>query len=459
MGKTISELRDDRAFAIKTAQKMVDDANRDDRDLNDEENKDSEELLQKADRLEAEIKLAEASDAQKQRINGYHDALREPAPRITQPEQPTTNLAEPDKQHTTPARPRYATLTSYKGADALEDAYRDGQWFCAKFLKNRAAELWCERNGVYVQLAMEGGTATAGGNLVPRTMNQAIIDNRERFGKFRQNARLVPMGQDTMAVPVVSSGTTSTTTAESATIAESDPVWVQAMLTARKEGILTRISTELAEDAVINIADWLARDFGRAFANKEDTMGFVGAGTAAHGHTIGVATMFDNDNDLAGAVEAASGVDSLSEITTTDLTTLMGTLPEYALLGAKWYCSNLTKSLVFDRLAAVAGGNTIDTLAGQLRNAYLGHEIVVSQVLFADATLTNGNNLTMLMFGDLEMAALLGERRGIEVATSTERYFAEDQIGVRATERIAITINDVGTATAAGPIVSLIGQT
>ena len=459
MAKTISDLKDDRAFAIKTAKKMVDDANRDDRDLNDDEQTESEELLQKADRIQAEIKLAEASEAQKQRINGYDDALREPAPRITQPEQPTTNLAEPDKPYTTPARPRYARLTSFTGPNAEEDAHLSGQWFCAKFLKNRAADLWCERNGVYVQLAMEGGTATTGGNLVPRAMNQAIIDNRESFSKFRQNARLVPMGQDTMDVPVVSSGTTSTTTGESAAIAESDPVWVQATLTARNEGILTRISTELAEDAVINIADWLARDFGRAFANKEDTMGFVGAGTAAHGHTIGVATMFDNDNTLAGAVDAASAVDSLAEISNTDLTTLMGTLPEYALLGAKWYSSNLTKSLVFDRLAAAGGGNTIDTLAGELRNAYLGHEIVVSQVLFANAGATAGNNLTMLMFGNLEMAALLGERRGIEVATSTERYFAEDQIGVRATERIAITINDVGDGTNAGPIVALIGQT
>jgi HK97 family phage major capsid protein len=52
----------------------------------------------------------------------------------------------------------------------------------------------------------------------------------------------------------------------------------------------------------------------------------------------------------------------------------------------------------------------------------------------------------------------MGERRGITVKTSEERYFEYDQIAIQATERVDINVHDVGDATTAGPIVALIGE-
>jgi HK97 family phage major capsid protein len=64
----------------------------------------------------------------------------------------------------------------------------------------------------------------------------------------------------------------------------------------------------------------------------------------------------------------------------------------------------------------------------------------------------------MLYFGDLSLAARMGERRGIRVKTSDDRYFEYDQIGIQATERVDVNVHDVGDATTAGPIVALIGE-
>jgi hypothetical protein len=41
------------------------------------------------------------------------------------------------------------------------------------------------------------------------------------------------------------------------------------------------------------------------------------------------------------------------------------------------------------------------------------------------------------------------------VQADASRYFEFDQIGLRATERLDIVVHEVGTASAAGPIVAL----
>jgi HK97 family phage major capsid protein len=49
----------------------------------------------------------------------------------------------------------------------------------------------------------------------------------------------------------------------------------------------------------------------------------------------------------------------------------------------------------------------------------------------------------------------MGDRRPTEVAVSEDRYFENDQIGVRGTTRFDIVAHDVGDAAAAGAVVKL----
>jgi HK97 family phage major capsid protein len=214
----------------------------------------------------------------------------------------------------------------------------------------------------------------------------------------------------------------------------------------------------LDEDAVISIADDLAGEMAYAFAIKEDQCGFIGDGTSTYGGIIGVAVKILNAANTAGAVDCATaGHDTFAEVDNGDLAALMGKLPIYARANAKFYCSGVASSLVFGRLKATAGGNTVQNLEGAPGMTYLGRPIVETQVL---ATSTGDlNNAVMLLYGDLSKAATMGERRGISIARSDQRYFENDLIGLRATQRVDIVVHDLGDTSTAGPVVALIGFT
>lgn len=372
---------------------------------------------------------------------------------------------DPGNGNPNPSAPNFAlpkrngVLKSFTGPDADQKAYRSGVWARAVLFGDNSARVRAEQMGLMdtgLRNALSEGSDTAGGVLVPEEFSQAIIDLRESYGVFRRECRVVPMGSDTLLLPRRAGGVTSYFVGESVEITASDPSWNQVRLTAKKLGAITRMSTEVATDAFISLADWLAQEMAYAFALKEDQCGFVGDASATYGGITGLGALFTAAVGLAGAVDAASGHDTFAEIDATDLSYVMGKLPEYARTGAKWYCSSVAKDVVFGRLMAAAGGNTIQTIQGGYQSSYLGYPIVVSQVL--PTALTDLSDLPMLYFGNLSMAASMGDRRGIAVMPSEHRYFEVDQIAVRATERFDIVCHDVGTTTAAGPIVALVGE-
>ena len=149
--------------------------------------------------------------------------------------------------------------------------------------------------------------------------------------------------------------------------------------------------------------------------------------------------------------------DTMAEIVLSDLTSTMAALPQYALMNAKWYCSKPFNDIVFNGIKAAGGGNTIQSLSGDVTQNFLGYPIVISQSLPSGVS-TDYSNATMALFGDLRLSATMGDRRGISVAVSTDRYFDTDQIGIKGTERFDINVHDIGDTSNAGPVVALIGN-
>ncbi len=226
-------------------------------------------------------------------------------------------------------------------------------------------------------------------------------------------------------------------------------------LVAKKLAVLSRFSSELADDAIINLADDLANEIAYAFAVKEDDCGFNGDGTSTYGGIQGVVNKL-TDEALQGSFTAASNNDTFAEITAADIAGWMGRLPKYAKRNAKFYVSETGFEVMFSRLMVAGGGNTVDTLTGQVRRMFLGYPVVTSQTM----TTSTGDlsETVMALFGDLALAAALGNRREIRLMVSEHRYLEFDQLAIRGTERFDINVHDIGNATTAGPIVSLIGD-
>jgi HK97 family phage major capsid protein len=473
----LTELEQQKNHKILSIKELVDKAEKADPPppLTEEECKIFDRLNDERSKIEEQISAVEAHNRRRQQSQELTDSLERPNGRKTKAEQPATAAASAATRITAiPATARRTgVLKAFKpkwgesNYDCELRAYRAGLWARATLFGDQRAQQKCYDLGVALDLRNAMGTNSNpdGGFLVADEMSTAIIDLREQYGIFRQNCRVWPMGSDTLLIPRRSAGVTVAALGENPSAAPSSttPTFSMVQLVAKKCGGLSILSSEIAEDAVIDLADWLANEFAYAFALFEDQMGFIGDGTSTYLGVRGLGNLFTTTGgvggaQLVGAVDAASGHDTFAEIDNSDLTTLMGKLPQYARMNAKWYCSSVAADVVFGRLAATAGGNTTQTLREGVGLSYLGHPIVISQVL--PTSTGDLSDLPMLYFGDLSKSSALGDRRQVRVFPSNHRYMDLDQIGILGTERVDIVNHDVGDTTTgnAGPIVALVGE-
>lgn len=428
--KKLAEARAKRAALVEQAGQLLTAAEGEKRALSDEERTSWQAYHDEAKRAAEEIAMLETQiEAERSAVSSI---IVRDNPAVTQ-------------------RARYRG--QLRGYRTEESAYRMGMYARAILFDDERAAQWCKENEIRV---MTGTSAAKGGVLVPEEMSQAIIDLREVYGVARQELRVVPMGSDTMVMPRRAGGLTAYFANETTATTESDKAWDSVQLTARNLSCLARFSRDLAEDAVIDIGMDLADEMAYAFAAKEDDCLFNGNGASTYGGILGLRPAIINGLHTAGAKDAAAGHDTYAEIDADDILTMMAALPKFAEPNAKHYCSRQGKVLVFDALVAAAGGNNIQTLGGKPQQSYLGYPIVDTQAM--PTSTGDLSDLAMFLFGDLNKAVTMGDRRGFRFQVLQERYAEYRQIGVIGDERFDIVVHDLGDTTTGGPIVALIGE-
>jgi HK97 family phage major capsid protein len=342
---------------------------------------------------------------------------------------------------------RHGNLKCYKNE---EDAYLFGRWLQATVCQDDMAREYCERHGVEFRAAMSEGSANKGGFLVPEPTEATIIRYVEQYGVIRANARNYPMSSDTANLPRREGGLTVYFPGEGGTITDSDVSLGNIQLVAKKMATLTKVSTELSEDAVISVADMLTLEIGQAFALKEDQMGFLGDGSSTYGGVTGLA----NALAAGSTIDAASGNVSFATFDLLDFEKCVGQLPLYAdNSNTCWYISKKGYALSMLRLMDAAGGNTNVTLNDGVRSMpmFLGYPVCFSQAMPS----TDAVSTYQAYLGDLSQAVTFGSRRGVTISADPSVYFASDQIGIKGTQRIAINVHERGDASTAGSIIGL----
>jgi hypothetical protein len=86
---------------------------------------------------------------------------------------------------------------------------------------------------------------------------------------------------------------------------------------------------------------------------------------------------------------------------------------------------------------------------------YQGFPVILTQKMPQVTTTLTGQ--MMLAFGDMYAGAALGQRRGITLARSADRYLDQDQIAVLGTERFHANVHDMGDNTNFGSLAALVG--
>jgi HK97 family phage major capsid protein len=457
--RSISELVDERRHRIKTLEDMAERATSEgDRNFTPDEQATMDLLDGEIKTFTQEIEDREAHEARMGKIKGHIESLSKP---VNYGGQDPGSRISPKKERND-GYPRIfrrsGKLKAFVHPDGSPDdrgAYRSGMWLAASNGDEKAFR-WCQNHDIEVR-AMSEGVNTKGGVLVPDELSQRIIDNRESYGVMRQSAFIESMGSDVKNISRQTGGNTAYFVGEGVDLTESDAAYDNVKLVAKKLAVSTRISSELDEDAVINLADRFAMDAAKALALKEDQCGFNGDGTSTFGGIHGIANKFSANTGFAGVFQGGGSINSWAEVSNTHLGVLMAKLPAYV-TSPKWYVHRAGWAAAFQRLAVAGGGNTIQNLEGGFGMSYLGIPIVISQVLTATATGDMTTNDCMILLGDMSLAVTLGDRRGIRLARSEEKYWTSDEIALKATERLDINVHDIGDASTAGPVVAMLSD-
>jgi HK97 family phage major capsid protein len=339
----------------------------------------------------------------------------------------------------------YSRIKNFKTND---EAFRFGSWALACIGFKKSAQ-WCTDNGIVTKIANIEGNNSAGGFLVPEEFENAIVTLREQFGVIRNHARVVPMSSDIKRMPRRASNLSASFVGEASIASQSNETFDQINLVAKKSMVLTKFSSELSEDAVINFADDLAGEMAYAQAKLEDNCAFIGDSTSTYGGITGLATAVG-----AAGVSTATST-AFTAITLAQIQAAFALLPQYAdNANAKIFCHKAVWNSVFLRLAYVSGGNNaVDLLTGSGQLSFAGYPVVLTQAM--NSATSTGK--IMFHFGDMSQGVYFGDRRqtSVDFSNSALTSFETDMLAYRSTTRWDLVCANVGDGTNAGSLITL----
>jgi len=149
-----------------------------------------------------------------------------------------------------------------------------------------------------VRNALQIGTDSEGGYLVPDEFEQSLIQALQEENIFRQIGHVFLTSSGAHKIPIVASKGTASWVDEEGAIPESDDVFGQQSIGAHKVATMIKVSEELLGDSVFNLEAYISSEFGRRIGNKEEDAYFNGDGVGkptgilhtANGAEVGVTT-------------------------------------------------------------------------------------------------------------------------------------------------------------------------
>jgi predicted phage gp36 major capsid-like protein len=243
---------------------------------------------------------------------------------------------------------------------------------------------------------------------------------------------MYPLGTASVKLPRLKTGEpTFGFISMSGSVTEKVPQTEFVTFTPGKCGGIVRIPSEIDADSIVAIGQFVARYVAREMAKLEDTCLFLGDGTATYNSINGVGAQATTDSTK---LQLTAGNSSSDKITLANARTLR-TLPTGAVLNTGKYYAHPSFDALF------VSYNTSATVVPYQRKAdgsatLDGFPVVWTPVMPVYSTSAN-LSAYQIYFGDLSYW-YFGERLSLSLETSRDVYFATDEIGMRALERIDI---------------------
>jgi len=152
------------------------------------------------------------------------------------------------------------------------------------------------KNSFDIQNALQVGTDSEGGYLVPDEFERILVEALQEENVFRQLAKVITTSSGDKKIPVVATKGTASWVDEEGAIPDSDDAFGQVSIGAYKLATMIKVSEELLNDSVFNLESYIANEFARRIGAKEEEAFFIGDGTgkptgifnATGGATLGV---------------------------------------------------------------------------------------------------------------------------------------------------------------------------
>lgn len=151
--------------------------------------------------------------------------------------------------------------------------------------------------------ALQVGTDSEGGYLVPDEYERTLVEALEEENVFRQMAKVIRTSSGDRKIPVVEGKGTASWIDEEGAFPESDDSFGQVSIGAYKLGTMIKVSEELLNDSVFDLQSYISREFARRIGAKEEEAFFVGDGK---GKPLGVLAASGGAETGVTAASAAS---------------------------------------------------------------------------------------------------------------------------------------------------------
>lgn len=315
-------------------------------------------------------------------------------------------------------------------------------------------------------------TTAAGQATVPEGFDADLHQLLLQYGVARRCARVVNMTTERVSRPKATGDLTMYYPADGSAGTESTKTFSNVFLNAKEGMVIVKASRALTQDSAINIADDAGRDIVRAAAKQEDNSLFNSNGSGAtNGYipqTSGILFQIG-----AGGASASTPFVQTAETTTNSRVydsgsstgalgvTLAEVVALMSLPGAfvgrsmAFHCTQQIGAAIFLRLAASVGGIQPMQIEGLgMVNTFLGAPIIYNNVM--TTAIGNQASRQLLVYGDISLAADFGDRMGLAVEISEQRYWDENNIGIKGTIRHDVNVHALGATTTAGPLAVLV---
>ena len=268
--------------------------------------------------------------------------------------------------------------------------------------------------------ALQEGTDSEGGYLVPDEFERTLVEALEEENVFRTLAHVIKTSSGDRKIPVVASKRSASWVDEEGAYQESDDAFSQVSIGAYKLGTMIKVSEELLADSVFDLEAYISKEFARRIGAREEESFFNGDGK---GKPLGILA-------ATGGAEVGVTAASATAITADEVIDLFYSLKAPYRKNAVWLLNDATVKQIRKLKDSTGQYLWQPSLVAGTPDTILGRPVKTSAFMPTAAA-----GAKTIAFGDFKYY-WIADRQGRTFKKLSELFAATGQVGFMGTQRV-----------------------